>query len=303
MSWYPTQLFIDNAWLDADSGQTSPVTNPANGRQIANVAHGGAAECRRAVDAAVNAFPGWKATPAPRRAELLMAIHDVLLANRERLAQLLTAENGKPIAQARGEIDYAASFYRWFSEQARRLPGRSVPHPDPDVVSWVDYEPVGVIGAITPWNFPIAQSAKKLSASLAAGCAAVLKPAPDTPLLGLAMGWVAQEAGLPPGIINIVTGEAAPIGEVFFEDPRVRCVSITGSVRTGRLVAERAGARLKHSHMELGGNCPFIVCDDADLDHAVDHLMKLKFLTNGQTCVTANRVFLHEAIAGAFIDR
>lgn len=299
--WFPRKLFIGNSWC-AGTG-TDIVYNPATEEAVTEVAIGGLAEAQQAVDAAAEAFPAWRDTPPTVRGRYLAAIRDVLLANTDRLAELLTLENGKPITQARVEIQYAASFFDWYSQEARRLNGRRVPHADPAVESWVEHEPVGVVGLITPWNFPLAQGAKKLSAALAAGCTAVLKPAPDTPLLSLVLGWVAEQVDLPAGVLNIVNGNAAEIAEVFYEDFRVRCISLTGSVQTGALVGGHAGAKLKHVCLELGGNSPFIVYDDADLDHTLTELMKLKLMTNGQTCVTANRIFVQDTIAERFTDQ
>jgi succinate-semialdehyde dehydrogenase/glutarate-semialdehyde dehydrogenase len=299
---YPAQLWIDGRGCDADTGVTFPVTNPANGEVLAEVPRGGALEATTAVEAAERALPLWAATPAPKRGEYLKRIYSLLLEHREGLAHLLTAEQGKPLAQARAEVDYAASFYLWYAEEARRMYGRSIPHADPGKHTWVEYHPVGVVAAITPWNFPLAQGAKKIAAALAAGCPVVLKPASHTPLISLAFAWITAQAALPPGVFNVVCGDARAIGQVLTEHPAIGAISLTGSTETGAEIMAAAGRHIKRCSMELGGNAPFIVLADADLEHAADDLIRIKFMSNGQMCVTANRVFVQQDILERFTE-
>jgi len=293
---FPSQLWIDGAWREAGSGERFSVTNPATGELLDDAPRGGAAEATAAVEAAERAREAWAATPAPRRGEYLQRIRQLLLDHRDPLATLLTREQGKPLAQARAEVDYAASFYRWFAEEARRIYGRSIPHADAGKFSWVEHHPVGVVAAITPWNFPLAQGAKKIAAALAAGCPVVLKPASHTPLISLAFAWITQQAELPAGVFNVVSGDARAIGKVLTEHPAVRAISLTGSTATGAEIMSAAGKHIKRTAMELGGNSPFIVLPDADLERAADDLIRVKFMANGQMCVTANRVFVHESL-------
>lgn len=297
---FPAQLWIDGAWRKAGSGERFPVTNPATGELLGDAPRGGMKEATAAVEAAERAREAWAATPAPRRGEFLQRIHLLLLDHREPLAQLLTREQGKPLAQARAEVDYAASFYRWFAEEARRIYGRSIPHADAGKFSWLEYHPVGVVAAITPWNFPLAQGAKKIAAALAAGCPVVMKPASHTPLISLAFAWITQQAELPAGIFNVVCGDARAIGKVLTEHPAVRAISLTGSTETGAEIMSAAGRHVKRTSMELGGNSPFIVLPDADAEQAADDLIRVKFMANGQMCVTANRVFVHQSLIDRF---
>jgi len=297
---FPARLWIDGAWRDAAS--TFPVTNPATGETLAAVPRGGTAEATAAVTAAERALPAWAATPAPQRGEALTRIHGLLLEHKEALAQLLTREQGKPLAQARAEVDYAASFYRWYAEEARRVYGRAIPHVDPGKRTWVEYHPVGVVAAITPWNFPLAQGAKKIAAALAAGCPVVLKPASHTPLISLAFAWITEQAALPAGVFNVVCGDARAIGQVLTAHPAIGAISLTGSTETGAEIMAAAGRHIKRTAMELGGNAPFIVLADADLERAADDLIRIKFMSNGQMCVTANRVFVHQRISAVFTE-
>jgi len=297
---FPAQLWIDGDWREAESGERFAVINPATGERLGDAPRGGAVEATAAVEAAERAREGWAATPAPRRGEYLQRIRQLLLDHREPLADLLTREQGKPLAQARAEVDYAAGFYRWFAEEARRIYGRSIPHADAGKFSWVEYHPVGVTAAVTPWNFPLAQGAKKIAAALAAGCPVVLKPASHTPLISLAFAWITGQAELPAGVFNVVCGDARAIGKVFTDHPAVRAISLTGSTETGAEIMSAAGRHIKRTSMELGGNSPFIVLPDADLERAVDDLIRVKFMANGQMCVTANRVFAHESLFDRF---
>jgi succinate-semialdehyde dehydrogenase / glutarate-semialdehyde dehydrogenase len=301
--WFPSQLYIDGAWTDADSGSRFAVTNPATGEEIGTAPRGDENDAVKAVEAAAAALPAWRRLPGARRAELVKRIGELLLEHRDALATLLTTEQGKPLAQAKGEVEYAASFYRWFAEEGRRIAGYGVPHRDTGKRTWTEYHPVGVVAAVTPWNFPLAQGAKKLAAALAAGCTTVLKPASHTPLMSCAMAWIGAEAGLPPGVLNVVCGDARAIGRVFTSHPAVRSISLTGSTATGAALMSQAGAQIKRTSMELGGNSPFIVLDDANLDRAAGDLIRVKFMSNGQMCVTANRIFVQEPVYDAFRQR
>jgi succinate-semialdehyde dehydrogenase/glutarate-semialdehyde dehydrogenase len=300
---FPVGLWISGEWQPAEDGRTFPVADPATGERLEDVPLARATEARRAVEAAAAAFEPWRAESPTRRADVLWRIHERLLAERERLAALRTAEQGGPLAQGRGEVDFAAGFFRWYAEEARRVYGRTIPHPDPRRRLRVDYFPVGVIGAITPWNAPLSAPARKVAAALAAGCTVVLKPSELTPLTALALAGIASEAGLPPGALNVVCGDAPAIGEVFLEHEAVRLITFTGSARTGRHLMSEAGRRLKRATMELGGNAPFIVFADADLDQAADDLVALKCANAGQVCVAANRVLVQAAVHAIFLEK
>jgi len=294
------RLWIDGAWTDGSSAIT--VTNPATGVSLAEVQRGSADDLRRAIDGAQRVFASWSSTPAATRGEILKRASALITARRNTLAALLTREQGKPLAQALGEVDYAASFFQWFGEEARRLCGRIQPHPTPGFEYLVQPFPAGVAGLITPWNFPLAQGAKKVAAALAAGCTAVWKPAELTPLIALALGPLLAEAGLPAGVLQIVTAPGRLVGEVFTKDARLRVLSLTGSTETGRALAAAAVRHFPRVSLELGGNAPFIVLPDADLDKAASDLVRLKFLCSGQVCVTANRVFVPAARESEFLD-
>jgi len=294
------RLWINGVWTDGNG--TVIVTNPATGVTLAEVQRGGADDLRRAIDGAQRAFASWSHTPSAARGELLKRAAALLTARRNTLAALLTREQGKPLAQALGEVDYAASFFQWFGEEARRLCGRIQPHPTPGFEYLVQPIPAGVVGLITPWNFPLAQGAKKVAAALAAGCAAVWKPAELTPLIALALAPLLAEAGLPPGVLQIVTAPGRLVGEVFTNDPRLRVLSLTGSTETGRTLAAAAARHLPRVSLELGGNAPFIVLPDADLEKAASDLVRLKCLCSGQVCVSANRVFVPASRESEFLD-
>ena len=274
--------------------------DPGTEKVLCEMPEAGGVEARLAIDAAAMALPIWQCLPVMHRSQLLRKIHDLMLEYKEPLARLLSLEQGKPLVQAAGEVQYAAGFYAWFSEEARRLPDYLVPNV-PGERTLVEHVPVGVVAAITPWNFPIAQAAKKVAAALAAGCTVVLKPSEETPLTSLATAWIAQRAGVPAGVLNVVGGRAAEIGDVFIEDPRVRVISLTGSLKTGREIMSRAGLKLKRVSLELGGNAPFIVMEDADLEFAAEELVKLKSMVSGQVCVTANRIFIHSSVKSRFV--
>jgi succinate-semialdehyde dehydrogenase/glutarate-semialdehyde dehydrogenase len=294
-------LWIDGGWRE-DAAERIAVRNPAVGADIASVPLAGPDEFRTAIDGAQRAFDPWRGEPNASRGNILKRAAALMAASRRDLAEILTLEQGKPLAQALAEVDYAASFFEWFGEGARRLSGRLQPHPQGGREYRVRHVPAGVAGLVTPWNLPIAQGAKKIAAALAAGCTAVWKPSELTPLIALAMGPLMEEAGLPGGVLQILPARGAPAGEALSSDPRVRVLSLTGSADTGRTLMRAASRHLPRLSLELGGNAPFIVLADADLDFAASELVKLKLLCSGQVCVTANRVFvpaaLEEALAG-----
>ncbi len=298
------QTLIAGAWCDAAQGATFAVRNPANGEIVAHAPRCTASDAERAIEAAHAAFPAWRDLPAKARAQSLRRWFELILTHRDDLAAIMVSEQGKPLAEARGEIDYAASFIEWFAEEARRVTGTVVPSPWDDRRLFTLRQPVGVAALITPWNFPAAMLARKAGAALAAGCTVVAKPASQTPFTALALAELAQRAGLPPGVLNVITGDAATLGDVLTTHPRVRKLSFTGSTEIGKHLLARCAGSLKHVSLELGGNAPFIVFDDADLDAAVEGAIASKFRNGGQTCVCANRIFVqagvYEAFAGKF---
>ncbi len=295
-----TQLFINNEWTGAGSRGEFQVTDPATNELIASVPNGGAAETAAAIDAAHQAQKGWAARPAAQRAELLDKLARRMMAEQERLARLMTAEQGKPLQEARGEIAYAASFFSWAAGEATRIYGETVPASFPNKRILVLKQPVGVCAAITPWNFPAAMITRKLGPALAAGCTMVIKPAEQTPLSALALAELALEVGFPPGVVNIITGDAKTIGETLLSDFRVRKLSFTGSTEVGKILMRNAAQNLTRLSMELGGHAPFIVFDDADIDAAVAGAMASKYRNAGQTCVCANRFYVQEGVFEAF---
>ncbi len=300
------QAYIDGKWVDADSGQTFPVTNPATGEVLAEVPRMGAAETRRAIAAAERALPEWKHRPAKERARTLRRLADLMLEHEDDLSRLMVLEQGKPLAEAQVEVGYAASFYEWFGEEAKRVYGDTIPAPTPDRRLVVLKQPVGVTAGITPWNFPAAMPTRKSAPALAAGCTMVLKPAEQTPLSALAVAALADEAGLPPGVLSIVTGavEDAPvIGAEMTSNPAVRKLGFTGSNEVGKLLMAQCAPQLKKISLELGGNAPFIVFDDADLDQAVAGAVLCKYRNSGQTCISANRLLVQDRIYDEFLER
>src|ERR1700688_1603232 len=298
-----TQAFIDGKWADADGGASRPVLNPATGEKLGTVPYMGAAETRRAIAAAAAAMPAWAARTAKDRAAILRRWHDLMMANQEDLACLMTSEQGKPLAESRGEIGYAASFIEWFAEEARRVDGDVIPSPWADKRIVVIREPVGVCAAITPWNFPAAMITRKVGPALAAGCTIIVKPALQTPLSALAMAELAARAGVPAGVCSVVTGDARAIGGELTRNPIVRKFSFTGSTETGRTLAAQCVPTLKRMSLELGGNAPFIVFDDADIDAAVEGAMVSKYRNTGQTCVCANRLLVQDGIYEVFAKK
>ncbi len=295
--------YVAGAWIEADNGAVSIITDPATGEALGQVPELGAVETRRAIEAAQAALSGWRALTAQARAGILRRWFSLLLENQEDLATLMTLEQGKPLAEARGEIAYAAGFLEWFAEEGKRVYGDVIPPHQPDKRVLVLKEPVGVCAAITPWNFPAAMIARKAGAALAAGCTMVVKPAPQTPFSALALAVLAERAGLPAGVLNIVTGPAQAIGDEILDNPLVRKLSFTGSTRTGKYLMQRCAGTLKRLSLELGGNAPFIVFDDADLDAAVTGALLSKYRNSGQTCVCANRFLVQDGIYDAFAAR
>lgn len=297
------QAFLAGQWIDADGGRTIDICNPADRRCVASVPDCGAAETARAIEAAAQAWTSWRRLTARRRADILMRWYALILANRDDLALIMTREQGKPLSEARGEIVYAASFVQWFAEEAKRVYGETVPSPWPDARVLVLPQPVGVCAAITPWNFPAAMVTRKLAPALAAGCTVVLKPALQTPLSALALVELAQRAGVPDGVVNVLTGEATPIGTELCRNPVVRKLSFTGSTAVGRLLMAQCAPTIKKLSLELGGNAPFIVFDDADLDAAVAGAMASKFRNSGQTCICPNRFLVQRNVFDRFADK
>ena len=301
-----TRNFIDGQWRDGEIGERYPVCDPATDEAIVTVADSTAIDAQAAAVAAHNAFEGWRRQPAKARAQLLKRWHALILEHAEDLARLISHEQGKPMAEARGEVAYGASYVEWFAAEAVRSYGDIIPEPVNGRKMLVTKEPVGVVAAITPWNFPLAMIARKIAPALAAGCTVVAKPAEDTPLTALALVALAEEAGLPAGVLNIVTSSRERVSDVvgaWLKDARVRKITFTGSTAVGKLLARDSAATLKRLSLELGGNAPFIVFEDADLDAAVEGLMVAKFRNGGQTCVSPNRIYVHESIYEAFADK
>jgi len=292
------QCLIDGQWISSE--HRIDVTNPATGARVGSVPRLGAAETERAVLAAQAAWPVWRARTAKERAAILRRWYELIQAHADDLARIMTAEQGKPLAEARGEITYAASFIEWFAEEARRVYGDTIPAPLSSQRIVVTKEPIGVCAAITPWNFPAAMITRKAGPALAAGCTMVLKPASQTPLTALALVALAERAGVPPGVLSVVTGSAADIGRVLATHPAVRKLSFTGSTEVGRTLMKQTADSIKKVSMELGGNAPFIVFEDADLDAAVEGAMISKYRNAGQTCVCANRLYVHAKVYDAF---
>ena len=295
--------FINGVWVDADSGETLDVTNPATGEILSPVAKCGTAETRRMIEAAAVAQTSWSDTTAKERAALLRRWFTLIMENQEDLAQILTAEQGKPLAESRGEIAYGANYIEWFSEESKRVYGDIIPQPSNDKRVMVIKQPVGVVACITPWNFPNAMLTRKIAPAIAAGCSVVVKPANATPLSALALIVLAERAGFPPGLVNILTGRTADIGAEITSNPLVRKVTFTGSTPVGKQLMAECAATVKRTSMELGGNAPFIVFDDADIDSAVVGAMISKYRNAGQTCVCSNRILVQSSVAEEFITK
>ena len=297
------QAFIEGQWRDARSGDTIAVTNPANGQPLGSVPKMGAEETREAIDAANRALPAWRALTAKARANILRRWFNLMMEHQDDLARLMTLEQGKPLAEAKGEISYAASFIEWFAEEGKRIYGDTIPGHQADKRLIVIKQPIGVTAAITPWNFPSAMITRKASPALAAGCTMVLKPASQTPFSALALAELASRAGVPAGVFNVVTGSAGAVGNELTSNPLVRKLSFTGSTEIGRQLMEQCAKNIKKVSLELGGNAPFIVFDDADLDNAVEGALASKFRNAGQTCVCANRLYVQDGVYDRFAEK
>lgn len=297
------QAFIDGQWRDALSGEVITVTNPANDQRLGSVPKMGAEETHEAIDAANRALPAWRALTAKERASILRRWFDLIMANQDDLARLMTLEQGKPLAEAKGEIGYAASFIEWFAEEGKRVYGDTIPGHQADKRLIVIKQPIGVTAAITPWNFPAAMITRKAGPALAAGCTMVLKPASQTPFSALALAELAQRAGIPDGVFSVVTGSAGAVGNALTSNPLVRKLSFTGSTEIGRQLMAQCAQDIKKVSLELGGNAPFIVFDDADLDKAVEGALASKFRNAGQTCVCANRLYVQEGVYDRFAEK
>ncbi|MPZ42283.1 MAG: NADP-dependent succinate-semialdehyde dehydrogenase [Betaproteobacteria bacterium] len=300
---FRSQCYIDGAWLDADDKSTLTVLNPANGTVVGTVPRMGAAETRRAIEAADAAWPAWRAKTAKERAALLRKWFDLMMQHQEDLAVLMTTEQGKPLAESRGEIAYGASFIEWFAEEGKRVYGDTIPAQFADRRIVVIKQPVGVCAAITPWNFPNAMITRKAGPALAAGCTMVIKPASQTPFSALALCELAERAGIPKGVLSVITGTSGPIGKELTENPLVRKFTFTGSTEIGKQLMAQCAGTVKKISLELGGNAPFIVFDDADLDAAVEGAMASKYRNAGQTCVCANRLYVQDGVYDAFAKK
>ncbi|ARB23983.1 NADP-dependent succinate-semialdehyde dehydrogenase [Klebsiella michiganensis] len=297
------QALINGRWRDASSKETLAVTNPANGQQLGSVPKMGAAETREAIDAAAGALPAWRALTAKERSAILRRWFELMMEHQDDLARLMTLEQGKPLAEAKGEISYAASFIEWFAEEGKRIYGDTIPGHQADKRLLVIKQPIGVTAAITPWNFPAAMITRKAGPALAAGCTMVLKPASQTPFSALALAELANRAGIPEGVFNVVTGSASEVGNELTGNPLVRKLSFTGSTEIGRQLMEQCAKDIKKVSLELGGNAPFIVFDDADLGKAVEGALASKFRNAGQTCVCANRLYVQDGVYDRFAEK
>lgn len=297
------RMYVNGDWVKAVSNETFSVTNPADGEQIATVPNGGREDAILAVDAAYAAFKKWSGKTAEERSHLLRRWYDNILDSKDEIAETLTLEQGKPLKEALGEVTYAASFIQWYAEEAKRIYGETIPASAVDKRLLVLKQPVGVVAAITPWNFPAAMITRKVAPALAAGCTVVIKPAEQTPLTALKLAEAAERAGFPKGVINIVTGDAQEIGDAWLKDSRVRKLTFTGSTEVGKLLMRGSADTVKKVSLELGGHAPFIVFPDADIDMAVNGVIQSKFRNNGQTCVCANRVYVHSSIVDDFVRK
>ena len=297
------QAYIDGSWIDADGGQVIQVNNPATNDILGSVPKMGREETRRAINAANQALPGWRALTAKERSLCLRRWYELVMENQDDLARLMTLEQGKAFVEAKGEIAYAASFLEWFAEEAKRVYGDTIPGPQPDKRIIVMKQPIGVTAAITPWNFPAAMITRKAGPALAAGCTMVVKPASQTPFSALALAELAERAGIPKGVFNVVTGSANDVGGELTSNSLVRKLSFTGSTEVGRQLVAACAQDIKKVSLELGGNAPFIVFNDADLDAAVEGALASKYRNNGQTCVCANRIYVQDGVYEAFVEK
>ena len=295
-------MYINGQWIEAESGARFGVINPATGETIGDVPDGDGADATRAVDAAHEAFGNWSSLTAYQRSAFLYDAHRIMVENLDHLARVMTEEQGKPLRAARREVRYGADFLLWFAEEAKRIYGRTIPAPRGDQRFLVLHQPVGVVGAVTPWNYPVSMITRKVAPAAAAGCTIVVKPAEATPLCAVEVFKIFEKAGWPDGVVNLVTAnDPAPVGEVFLTDPRVRKLTFTGSTEVGKMIAGRAAGRMKRVSLELGGHAPFIVCRDADPVHAAKGAALVKFLNTGQACISPNRIFVHREAADAFL--
>jgi succinate-semialdehyde dehydrogenase/glutarate-semialdehyde dehydrogenase len=295
--------YVDGAWIDARSGGTINVDNPATGEIVGTVPKCGAVETRAAIEAADRALPAWRKKTAKERAAVVRRWYELMIEHQEDLARLMTIEQGKPLTESKGEVIYAASFLEWFAEEAKRVYGDTIPGHQADKRIVVIKQPIGVVACITPWNFPLAMVTRKAGPALAAGCTVVLKPASQTPFSALALAELAERAGVPKGVLNVVTGSASEIGGEMTSNPTVRKLSFTGSTEVGKLLMEQCSKTVKKVSLELGGNAPFIVFDDADIDAAVEGAMESKYRNTGQTCVCVNRIYVQDAVYDAFAEK
>ena len=296
-------MFIDGQWIGASDGTTFPVFNPYNGEKIGEVANGGFEEAQRAIEAAQRAFGNWSKLTAYQRSEYLYNAYRLMMDQREHLAQVMTEEQGKPLRSSRGEIQYGADFLLWYAEEAKRIYGETIPAPRSDQRFIVLRQPIGVVAAITPWNYPMSMITRKVAPALAAGCTIVLKPAEATPLCAIEIFRILDQAGIPPGVVNLVTAlDPAPIGKAFITNPLVRKITFTGSTEVGKILAKAAAEQIKHVSLELGGHAPFIVLEDADPIYAAKGAVLVKFLNTGQACISPNRIFVHRSIIDPFVD-
>lgn len=296
------KLYIDGQWVDADSKATFDVFNPANGAKIGEAADGSGSDAARAIEASRKAFGKWAGLTAHQRSEYLYEAYQRMTANREHLARLMTEEQGKPLKASRGEVQYGADFLLWYAEEAKRVYGKTIPAPRSDQRFMVLRQPVGVVAAITPWNYPVSMVTRKVAPALAAGCTIVLKPAEATPLCAVEVFKILHEAGIPAGVANLVTAlNPAPVGEVFVQNPLVRKLTFTGSTEVGKILAKGAARQVKRISLELGGHAPFIVFEDSDPVHAAKGAALIKFLNTGQTCISPNRIFVHRSIMAPFV--
>ena len=300
---HANKLYIDGQWVDADSGATFDVFNPANGEKIGEAADGSGSDAARAIEAAQKAFGQWAGLTAHQRSEYLYEAYQRMTANREHLARLMTEEQGKPLKASRGEVQYGADFLLWYAEEAKRVYGKTIPAPRSDQRFMVLRQPVGVVAAITPWNYPVSMVTRKVAPALAAGCTIVLKPAEATPLCAVEVFKILHEAGIPAGVANLVTAlNPVPVGEVFVQNPLVRKLTFTGSTEVGKILAKGAARQVKRISLELGGHAPFIVFEDSDPVYAAKGAALIKFLNTGQTCISPNRIFVHRSIMAPFVE-
>ncbi|SOE97009.1 succinate-semialdehyde dehydrogenase / glutarate-semialdehyde dehydrogenase [Burkholderia sp. D7] len=302
-SLFRQSAFVAGQWCDSDDGRTISVTNPVDGAKLGTVPRMGASETARAITAANSSWTAWRETPAKERSRVLRLWQELMIENIDDLAAIMTVEQGKPLAEARGEVLYAASYFEWFAEEAKRVYGDTIPAPSKDQRIVITKEPIGVCAAITPWNFPAAMITRKVGPALAAGCPIVVKPASQTPYSALALAVLAERAGVPPGVFSVITGSATEIGAEMTRNPTIRKLTFTGSTEVGRILMQQSAETIKKVSMELGGNAPFIVFDDADLDAAVEGAIASKYRNTGQTCVCTNRFYIHDEVYNTFAEK